>query len=150
MYGNRLRVRVCGLCRRADTLLLINHQFVRQGPFWAPPGGGIEFGEPAAEALAREFGEETRVRVQVGQFLFACELIKPPLHAIELFFEVFWLEGEAQPGADPETPGLQVIRHVQWLPFEEIGKMPPEQMHGVFRLCPEPAQILALRGYFTL
>jgi ADP-ribose pyrophosphatase YjhB (NUDIX family) len=150
LYGNRLRVRVCGLCRQGNALLMVNHQFVRPGPFWAPPGGGIAFGEPAANALAREFLEETHVRVRVDDFLFACEVVRAPLHAVELFFGVTFLEGQAKTGADPETPGLRVIEQVQWMPFNEIKALPPEQIHGVFGFCPDPARILNLRGYFTL
>lgn len=35
--------------------------------FYRPIGGGIEFGETSAEALAREFREELDVEIDVGQ-----------------------------------------------------------------------------------
>src|SRR5579862_9492774 len=86
-YGNRLRVRACGLCVKNDSLLLVNHEISGRS-FWAPPGGGIQFGETAAECLTREFKEETGLTINVKKFAFCCEFIKQPLHAIELFFEV--------------------------------------------------------------
>jgi 8-oxo-dGTP diphosphatase len=56
-YGYRLRTRVCGLCWINDKLLLIEHKMGKKNSFWAPPGGGIEFGEHAEKALIREFEE---------------------------------------------------------------------------------------------
>jgi len=150
LYGNRLRVRVCGLCLENEAVLMVNHPFIRSGPFWCPPGGGIEYGETAAAALAREFMEETHTRVRVEEFLFACELIDNPLHAIELFFRVTHLDGVARPGEDPETPGIGAIGQVRWMEWGEIKTSPPDQIHGVFRFCVNPAEILNLRGYFTL
>src|SRR6478735_2451882 len=85
-YGNRVRLRACGLCWRGNALLMVNHKFLTSGDFWAPPGGGVEFGQPSQEALAREFKEETNVTIAAGSLLFTCEFIKPPLHAVELFF----------------------------------------------------------------
>lgn len=37
------------------------------------PGGHVEFGEPAAEALQREIQEEMGIHLAVGTFLGACE-----------------------------------------------------------------------------
>lgn len=150
LYGNRLRVRSCGICVEGDTILLANHRGIRPGNFWAPPGGGINFGETAAQAVAREFVEEAHLTVEVGFFLFACEYVHQPLHAIELFFEVKRKEGQLRVGHDPENPTLGVLESVQWIPFRELAKWPSEQIHGVFRFCSNPAQIIDLRGYFTL
>ena len=75
LYGNRLRVRVCGICIRNDQLLLVNHRGLVEGDFWSFPGGGMQFGETAKECLTREFMEETGLTVEVGDFLFTCEFI---------------------------------------------------------------------------
>ena len=84
IFGNKLRVRVCGIFIQDDKILLVNHKGLTQtGNFWAPPGGGIHFGEPARESLAREFLEETGLKIKVGKFLFINEYISKPLHTIE-------------------------------------------------------------------
>src|ERR1700751_4920301 len=93
-YGNRLRVRACGICVKNNALLMVNHTGVSSTDFWSPPGGGIQLSERAEDCLAREFNEEVGLSIEIGKFLFACEFIQPPLHSIELFFEVFSLEDQ--------------------------------------------------------
>jgi 8-oxo-dGTP diphosphatase len=88
LYGKKVRVRVCGLCWEDNKLLLVNHRSLKPVNFWAPPGGGLEFGEKVENALKREFGEETGLEIAVTRFAFGCEYIQDPLHAIELFFHV--------------------------------------------------------------
>src|SRR5262245_33334448 len=88
IYGNRLRVRVCGLCWDGESILLVNHKMTSGKDLWIPPGGGVEFGETLEMALKREFLEETGLEVTPTQFAFGCEFIMEPLHSIELFFNV--------------------------------------------------------------
>jgi 8-oxo-dGTP diphosphatase len=148
-YGNRLRLRVCGICIHEGQMVMIEHA-MPQGSLWAPPGGGIAYGEHAKEALTREFQEETGLAIEVCDFLFACELINPPLHAVELFFEVKYVGGSLKKGSDPETPNHQIINQVQWLSEPEIRKIDPQHMHQIFQWVDEPLKIAMLRGYFSL
>lgn len=119
-YGNQLRVRVCGICVQDDKILLINHSGMNEsGEFWSSPGGGLQFGETIEDCLKREFLEETKTIISVGEFLKINEFVKPPLHAIELFYEVKIESGEIQIGFDPEMEE-QIIKDVKWLSFEEV------------------------------
>ncbi|PWK29244.1 8-oxo-dGTP diphosphatase [Arcicella aurantiaca] len=119
-YGNHLRVRVCGICVQDGKILLINHSGMNEsGEFWSPPGGGLQFGETIEECLKREFLEETNTIISVGNFLKINEFVKPPLHAIELFYEVKIVSGDIQIGFDPEME-QQIIKEVKWLSFEEV------------------------------
>jgi len=151
LYGNLLRARACGICIKDDEVLLINHQSLKEGDFWAPPGGGISFGEKAEECIAREFKEETGLSVTVGQFLFVCEFIHPPLHSIELFFEVSIAEGVLKMGTDPEmSEKEQIIKDVKFISMAEIKAMKANSLHGLFQLATRADEILGLRGYFKL
>ena len=132
IYGNRLRVRVCGLCWDDDKLLLVNHRSLNPGNFWAPPGGGVEYGESLEIALKREFLEETGLEISSLKFAFGCEFIKDPLHAIELFFFVNLTGGTLIQGYDPE---LQVIQGVRFTSYEEIQSFPATETHGIFRIA---------------
>lgn len=146
-YGNKLRLRVNGLCRRDGKLLLVNHQGLTNGDFWAPPGGGVNFLESASDCLIREFAEETGLQISVGRFLFACEYIRTPLHAVELFFEVHPVGGELTKGDDPE---LSIISDVRFLGSDEVNAIPRASLHGVFSLVSSIDDLMELTGFFRI
>lgn len=148
IYGNRLRVRVCGLCRQNGQILMVDHAGLREGSFWAPPGGGMELGQSAVETLEREFLEETGLSITVGPLRFVTEFIHPPLHAIELFYEVTVSGGTLLTGSDPELPST--IREVRFLSTSEIDAIPTKAKHGAFGLVPTSGRIGELNGYFRI
>jgi 8-oxo-dGTP diphosphatase len=147
IYGNRLRVRVCGLCWEGDKLLLINHKSLGSVNFWAPPGGGVEYGEPLETALKREFAEETGILVDLVKFAFGYEYIRDPLHAIELFFQVKQSGGELASGYDPE---IQVIQGAKFTSDEEIALIPPVEKHGIFQIVRTTKDLHQLSGFYGI
>lgn len=148
-YGDRVRVRVCGLCWQGDTLLMVNHKHLGPEHFWSPPGGGIELWATTTQTLQREFLEETGLQIAVKEFCFAAEFISPPLHAIELFFEVVIVGGSLQKGFDPETH-LQVIQAVEFKSLDSILALPVQERHGIFNRIQSPSDLRNLRGYVRL
>jgi 8-oxo-dGTP diphosphatase len=149
-FGNRLRVRVCGLCIENDEVLLVNHHSLNEnGDFWGPPGGGMDFGSSAEENLKREFLEETGVCIEVEKFLFVHEYLSPPLHAIELIFKVKRLQGEIKTGHDPEMEKeKQIIKDVRFVPFDKIKRMKKGSIHQLFLYAGSPDEIDLRNGYF--
>lgn len=147
IYGNKLRVRVCGICWEKDRLLMVNHKGITGSDFWSLPGGGLDFGQSIAETLAKEFEEETGLLIDLREFLFGCEFIQEPLHAIELFFNVALVGGQLKTGNDPELP---IITDVRFMTPEEIAKIPKDQLHGIFRIIDHPASLKSLNGFFRI
>lgn len=147
IYGHKVRVRACGVCLDGEKLLMVNHTGITRGDFWAPPGGGIEFGQSIEETLRREFLEETGFNITPGKFLFGCEFLRQPIHAIELFYVVKIESGKLRTGFDPE---IQIITEVRFLTPDEIHNIPPEELHEIFRTISSPAELLRLNGFFRI
>ena len=151
IYGNRVRIRVCGLHWEGDRMLLVNHRGIYKHDFWAPPGGGVEFGQSAEFTLIREFREETGLNITVGNLQFVCEFIQPPLHAIELFFDVTATGGRPFTGTDPEMDGKeQIIREVKYLAESEVRSLPVRYKHGLFKVAKTIEKVRSLKGYFKI
>ena len=131
LYGNRIRVRACGICIENDRVLMIGHRAILgENTFWSPPGGGVEVGEMAEDALRREFLEETGLEVAIGKLLIMNEFVKLPLHGIELFFVVKRVGGELTLGHDPEMNlAEQLIQKIEWLSLDEIKRLNLSEKH---------------------
>lgn len=147
IYGKRLRLRVCGLLYSDERLLLVDHQLNDRTSWWAPPGGGLEFGESIVDTLTREFEEETNIKISVGQFAFGCEYLHDPLHAVELFFWVEHIGGALAPGQDPELP---IIKDARYMNSSEIQRLPPDQAHGILKIASKRSDMELLKGFYRI
>lgn len=149
-FGNKIRVRSCGICVKNNAVLLVRHHGLgKKNILWIPPGGGINVGESAKEALKREFLEETGLIIEVGDFLFVNEFLQTPLHAIELFFSVKIIGGTISSGKDPELPkDHQIIKEVKFVTFEEIEIMDNAELHNVLHEVSNEDSLLNMRGHF--
>lgn len=147
VYGNQVRVRACGICINEDAILMVNHTGVSTGDFWAPPGGGVAFGDSIEDTIIREFKEETGIGVIVGRFLFGCEYIAGPIHSVELFYEVAHRDGIVSKGYDPE---IQIIKSVAYLTMSEIKSRKAHEVHGVFRFVNSLDELKSLTGFHRI
>lgn len=150
LYGNRLRVRVCGICIENDRILLVHHKGLgKQNSLWAPPGGGMEYGEDAKQALQREFMEETGLDISIERFLFVHEYLDPPLHGIELFFEIKRTGGILKKGYDPEmSANDQLITEIGFKDLNLLKSQALDSLHYVLKQISEINSILNQSGYF--
>lgn len=150
VFGNRLRVRVSGICVKQDKLLLINHRGLNaEDEFWAPPGGGMDFGYSAKKNLVREFEEETGLKITVSDFLCVNEFIDLPLHAVELFFLVEAEAGILKKGSEPEMAGgFEIIKNVEFKSWAWIKEQPPAKLHNLLTKTAQLEDLLNIRGYF--
>ncbi len=84
----KLRVRVAGLIEDSEGRILLVRQSKKKKDYWLLPGGGVEFGETAKEALEREIFEELNVKIINPEFLLLNENIDPKggKHLIQLIF----------------------------------------------------------------
>ncbi|MEM7182711.1 MAG: NUDIX hydrolase [Spirochaetota bacterium] len=86
----KFRVRVAALIENAQGKYLLVKQMKKSKEYWLLPGGGIEFGESAGEALARELKEELDLEIKDSHFLLLNETIDPDgkRHLLQVVFSV--------------------------------------------------------------
>lgn len=149
VFGHTLRLRISGICLQGDSILLVKHHSIgEKGILWAPPGGGLHYGETIEETLKREFQEETGLQVEMLQPLLINEYMELPLHAIELFFLVKHVGGELKKGSDPELqPENQIIQEVAFVSFSEILSQDPAIFHSLFRNHNSAEHFVNFLGY---
>lgn len=124
-YGNKIRVRVCGCLLKDGKLLMLRHEGIGpKGYYWNVPGGNPERNETLLNALIREFEEETYLKITADELLCQREYIKPPLHAIELYFKVNFVSGKPTLGYDPED--VEILSDIRWFSIAEFENLDPE------------------------
>jgi len=109
---------VGGIAIRDGHLLLVRRGHAPSRGRWSLPGGRVETGETAEQALARELAEETGLVVAVGEFVG--EVLRPGPDGIVYRIRDFLLtviDGTETPGDDaaevawvalPELAGYQL------------------------------------------
>ena len=114
----RPRVRVAGILIEDDRILLIEHT-KNNRKYWLVPGGGVDWGESAAEALIREFKEETSLDIEVEKFLFISETIAPDKqkHVINLYFKIKKAENSSNIMKLGEE---EMLTDLRFIPEDEI------------------------------
>jgi len=136
-----LRIRVGAICHENESVLLVEHeQNARR--YWLLPGGGVQVGETATDALSREVFEETSVKVETGRLLCVCESIAPDRarHIVHFLYDARRVSGV--PGRSRDAR----VRRSAFVSVSSLGNMtiyPPFQewlmervSHG-FRDTPE-------------
>jgi 8-oxo-dGTP diphosphatase len=149
-YGNRLRLRVCGICIEQDRILMVRHEGLGSaGELWIPPGGEVELGQTVPQSLEREFREETGLSIETGPLLFVHEHLQAPFHAVELFFKVSLKGGTLQTGFDPELPdGQQIIKEVRFFTYTQLKSLGNERLHAMVGQFNSLEELINASGYF--
>ncbi len=150
-FAYKVRVRVCGILKEHGKILMIRHEGIgKSSHLWAPPGGGVEFGDNMQVSLKKEFLEETNLNVEVTEYLFASEHIDSKHHSVEHFFKVKRISGNLTLGIDPELPkSKQIISAVKFFTPDDLNEIDSDCIHSAFLLPKTRDKIDDLRGLIT-
>lgn len=66
-------LRVYGILINENKQVLVSDEFIRGHYYTKFPGGGLEFGEGTRDCLKREFMEEMKLNVEVGNHIYTTD-----------------------------------------------------------------------------
>lgn len=124
-------MRVVGIIIK-DGQVLLMHRFKRGREYWVFPGGGVERGENAEQALIREIGEETSFKVKIDKLLFKLENQFKKEYGgnvrgdrVEHYFLIKDFSGEMALGS-PEKERMNENNqyHLEWVELSKIKEIP--------------------------
>ncbi len=88
---------VAALIRQGDSFLICQRPAHKaRALLWEFPGGKVETGESAAEALARECEEELGVRLHIGALYMQAEHRYPDIHILLSLYEATIASGQLE------------------------------------------------------
>jgi 8-oxo-dGTP diphosphatase len=132
------RAAVSGAIFRGEEVLLVRRARPPALGLWSLPGGHIEPGEAAADALLRELMEETSVEARLGGVADAVDVINRDasgaisFHRVIVVFYGEWAGGEPVPGSDVSAAEW---RHPSEIPRLSVTPgLPDAVQHAWLRL----------------
>ena len=137
--GLTFMYRVGGIAIHDGRVLV--EQAVGQG-FCFLPGGRVEFGESAADALRREATEELGESAKVGRLLIVAdnffELDGRRYQEVNLYFLIELDEDSPILGRDGRFAGAEPSIVLEWIPIDELerAKLKPTFLHEYIRDLP--------------
>jgi phosphoglycolate phosphatase-like HAD superfamily hydrolase/ADP-ribose pyrophosphatase YjhB (NUDIX family) len=105
-----------------QVLLVRTHKW---SDLWGIPGGKIQWGEPAADALRREIKEETNLDIQDVKFI----LVQDCIHSKEFYRDAHFvlLNYTGRCVGEPEVKLNDEARDFRWLTIEQALELPVNQ-----------------------
>ena len=126
MSARRIRPIAIGVIWNNGSLL-VEHGFdsVKQKHFLRPPGGAIEFGERAVDALRREFIEELGAELIEPKLVTVIENIfeyeAQPHHELVFVFEARFKDSRLYERAEFEIQEVSVRTAASWKSLDELA-----------------------------
>ncbi len=145
----RPTVRVAGLIIGEAGMLLVKQRRLER-EYWLLPGGGVQFGEPLADALRRELREELGVEIDVGRPLALAEAISDdmvayPKHVVHVIMQASLID----PRAHARLGGDKAVLEARFFTRDELRGLtvtPPINpfLDGCFEGVPQQMRYLGV------
>ena len=136
---SRFNLRVYGILINDQQQVLVSDEFIRGSYYTKFPGGGLEFGEGTRDCLQREFMEEMRLSVKVGEHIYTTDFFQmsafnPEHQIISIYYFAHALEeikvplrkqpfdfDEAQLRVYEEKGETETFRFIDWNEFSPLS-----------------------------
>lgn len=112
---------VAAIIKEDDKILATQRGYGEFKGMWEFPGGKIEPGESAKDALIREIQEELEAEIEVGELVDTVEYDYPQFHlTMQCFFSTV-IRGKIvlKEHEDAKWLTRNTLDHVEWLPADE-------------------------------
>ena len=103
------------------SILLVKRGFEPNRGLWSFPGGRIEPGETAREAVEREVMEETSLRIEVGDVAGVYDMISRDGDLLLFHYIVINFHGQVISG---ELTAASDAADARWFKFDELSALP--------------------------
>ncbi len=110
------QVAVGAIAIQGDEILMIRRGHGPAAGEWSIPGGKVERGELLAQAVLREFEEETGLDAVCGRFVGWVERLSDDHHFVIMDFEVTVMSTEDPVAGDDATEAL-------WVPLVNVTEL---------------------------
>ena len=143
----RFNVRVYGVLINELEQVLVSDEYIRGNYYTKFPGGGLEFGEGTRDCLKREFLEEMKLNVEVGNHIYTTDYFQlsafhPEHQIISIYYQVRATEkittrlsirpfdfDEAQLRVYDQHQETESFRFIDWNDFsEEVMTLPIDKI----------------------
>ena len=124
MNINRYNLRVYGLLTHGDQIMVTHEN--RGGMMMTKfPGGGLEMGEGLSDCLIREFDEELRIEIEVGDLFYVNEFLQISAfnNQDQLISFYYWVETEVPDDIPIQAVEKELKRGQQvfeWIPLNDL------------------------------
>lgn len=98
----RFNIRVYGVLINEKKEILVSDEFIRGNYYTKFPGGGLELGEGTRDCLKREFMEEMRLEVEIGEHIYTTDFFqRSAFHPDHQIISIYYFVKALTPIAAP-------------------------------------------------
>ncbi|MCO6494059.1 MAG: NUDIX domain-containing protein [Bacteroidetes bacterium] len=125
--NKRFNIRVYGILTNDRNEVLISDEYRWEKFFTKFPGGGLEWGEGLKECLQREFKEELKLDIEVGEIFYVTDFFQQSAwldtdQIISIYYQITCSEKNTLQFESYQIPFNAEQEKYRWLSLSEISE----------------------------
>jgi 8-oxo-dGTP diphosphatase len=119
----RFNIRVYGICVNERNEVLLSDESHQHLNFTKFPGGGLEFGEGMIDCLKREFHEEFKLEIEVGELFYLTDFFQlSAFSENDQVVSVYYLIRANLDELDELTKNQSLKEKLHWVSLSELNE----------------------------